>query len=170
MSPLAFVVHVAAVVLAVAGVTKVLDPSAVTRSLAAAGLAVSPGIGRSVGIGEMVVGSWVLAFGGAIASAALAAWYGAFVVYLVANRARGLEVPCGCIGESDRPAGPAHLVVDLVAVAAAGLAVVRPVGDVTLWVDEGVVGIGALGAIAVASAAVVVLVLPGRIGAGGTGH
>jgi hypothetical protein len=170
MSPLAFVVHVAAVVLAVAGVAKLIDPTAVTRSLSAAGLAVPPTVGRVVGAGEVAVGSSVLAFGGALASAALAAWYGAFVVYLVANRARGLEVPCGCIGESNQPAGPAHLAVDLVAVAAAGLAVARPVGDVTRWVDEGIVGIGALGAIAVASAAVVVVVLPGRIGAGSSGQ
>jgi hypothetical protein len=164
MSPLVIVVHAAAVVLAVAGATKLVDPGPVTRSLGAAGLPAASWVGRLLGAGEVGVGAWVLVFGGAPAAAALATWYAAFTVYLVTNRLRGLAVPCGCIVGADRPAGAAHLVVDVVAVAAATWAIARPVGDVSEWLDDGAGGIVALAAVALVAATVVVLVLPGRIG------
>ena len=168
MSVLAFAVHVAAVVLAVAGVAKVADPTPVTRSLRVAGLPSSHSAGRALGAGELAVAVWVLAAGGRLAAAALGIWFAGFVVYLVANRLRGLDVPCGCIGDSDRPAGIGHLVIDLVAAGAAFGAIVWPVSDATVWLDHGAGGILALVGIAVVSAGVVVLVLPGRIGAGTT--
>jgi hypothetical protein len=170
VTPLAFALHTAAVVLTVAGVAKLVDPGPVTRSLAAARLPASPIAGRGLGAGEVAIGIWVLVAGGRASAAALGVWYLAFVIYLVANRLRGLDVPCGCVGESDRPAGPAHIVVDLLAVGAGLAAAIRPVGDVSSWLDEGATGALALGAMALLSAAVVVLVLPGRIGAGRPSH
>lgn len=155
-------VHVAALVLAVAGVAKLTDPRPVTRSLAAARLPSSPLVGRLIGTGEVVVGGGALAVGGRLAAVALGAWYVAFVVYLVSNRLRGLDVPCGCIGESDRPAGPAHLVVDLLAGTVAFAAVARPVAGAADWLDEGGLGIAVLVAIVAISAAIVTLVLRER--------
>lgn len=159
MTPLAFIVHTAALVLAVAGAAKAADPTPVARSLALSGLPSSLLVGRLLGGGEIVVGLAVLAVGGRLPALALGLWYLGFVGYLVANRARGLHVPCGCIGESERPAGAAHLVVDAIAAGGALAAVIWPVADATGWLDHGGMGWLGLAAVVTASVAVVALVL-----------
>ncbi|MGY6501522.1 MAG: MauE/DoxX family redox-associated membrane protein [Acidimicrobiales bacterium] len=157
MSPLAFAVHVAALVVAVAGLVKVVDPTAVVRSLAAAGLPSHPLAGRVLGLTEVGAGAWVLAGGGRWSATALAALYVGFLAFIASNRVRGLDVPCGCLGDSTRPPGAAHWVIDTVSVLAAVAAVASPVGPATEWFDAGSAqGVGALVGIVVVAALVVV--------------
>lgn len=158
MSPLAFVVQAAALVVAVAGLLKVLDPTAITRSLAAAGLPAHALAGRGLGLVEVTVGAWVLAAGGRGAAAFLAVLYAGFLAFIGSNRIRGLDVPCGCLGESTRPPGPAHWVVDSIGLVAALGAAWAPIGPATDWVADGAVGaLGLAGVVATAAAAVVAM-------------
>jgi hypothetical protein len=150
-------VHVTALVLAVAGIAKLGDPGPVGRSLAAAGLPSSPLVGRLVGAGEVAVGGAVLVAGGRWSAGALGLWYLGFVVFLLSNRVRGLDVPCGCIGETERPAGAAHLVVDVLAAGAglSGATFAAPIADAAAWLDEGGVGVLALVGIVASAGAIV---------------
>lgn len=159
MNLLAFIVHTSALVLAVAGAAKLADPTPTARSLSMARLPSSLLVGRLLGAGEVAVGIAVLAVGGRWSALALGLWYLGFVAYLIANRVRGLDVPCGCIGETDRPSGPAHLGVDVVAAGGALAAVIWPVGDATAWLDQGIGGWVGLVAVIGTSAAVVAFVL-----------
>ena len=168
MSVLAFVVHAAAVVVAVTGVGKLVDPTAVSAALERAGLVSGPWAGRGLGAVEVVVGGWVLAAGGRPSAAALALLYVGFLAFIVANRLRGLEVPCGCVGRSTEPPGAAHVVVDVVAASAALAAVIGPVGAAAGWLDEGGAGIAALVGVGVVGVGVVVgLEAAGRDAHGG---
>lgn len=165
---LAFVVHAAAVVVAVTGVGKLVDPTAVSAALERAGLVSGPWVGRGLGAVEVAVGGWVLAAGGRPSSIALALLYGGFLAFIVANRVRGLEVPCGCVGRSTKPPGAAHVVVDVVAAAAAVAAAIGPVGAAAGWLDEGGAGVAALVGVAAVGVGVVVgLEAAGRDGRGG---
>ena len=156
MGPIAFVVHVAAVVVAVTGLAKLVDPTPASTALERAGLPSGGGAGRSLGAVEVAVGAWVLAAGGPMAAAALAVLYLGFIVFIVTNRLRGLDVPCGCIGRSTEPPGVTHVVVDAVAASAAVAAVIAPVGVAAEWVDHGTVGVIALAAVVALGVAVVV--------------
>ena len=163
MSLLAFVVQTAALVVAVAGLLKAIDPAPVGRALHAAGLPSHPVVGRALGAVEVGVGAWVLVGGGRLAAAALAALYAGFLAFIASNRLRGLSVPCGCLGETTRPPGPAHWVIDGIGVSAALVAVWSPVGPATEWLDDGLVGLLALaGVVAAAAAAVVAMDRVGR--------
>lgn len=155
MSPLAFVVHVAALVLAVSGVRKVASPQAVSSALRAAGLPSGAVAGRLIGLVEIGVGAWVLAWGGAPSAGAMAAVYAGFIAFIGTNRVRGLHVPCGCFGESDRPPGVAHMAVDVIALGAGVAAVAWPVGAATEWLDHGAAGAAALVAAVAAGAGVI---------------
>ncbi len=164
----AVVLQAAAVVLAVSGAVKLADPGPAAAALDGAGLPSSPLLGRVLGAGEMVVGALVLAVGGAWSAAALAALYAGFVGFVLSNRARGLNVPCGCIGEATEPPGAFHLGVDVVAVAAGVAAVVRPVGPVAERLDGGVGDVFAL--VAVIALAVLALVGIRAAGRSGSAH
>lgn len=156
MSVLAFVVHVAAVVLAVTGTRKVVDPAGIVAALDAAGLPSGEAIGRGLGLIEVGVGVWVLVGGGSVSAAAMALLYGGFVAFIIANRVRGLDVPCGCIGTSTAPPGRYHVTIDLVAVVAASWAMAAPVGPAADWADHGAVGLLALVGVVVSAALVAV--------------
>lgn len=156
MSVLAFVVHTAAVVVAVTGVRKLVDPVAIDEALTKSGLPAGPLVGRLIGGAEVAIGVAVLAVGGRLPAAALALLYGGFLAFIVVNRLRGLDVPCGCVGESTAPPGLLHVTIDAAATVAAVVAVVVPVGAAADWVDDGAAGVAALGGVVVAAALVVV--------------
>ncbi|MFP3905796.1 MAG: MauE/DoxX family redox-associated membrane protein [Acidimicrobiales bacterium] len=153
---LAFVVHVAAVVLAVTGIRKVVDPAGIVAALDVAGLPSGEVVGRCLGLAEVGVGVWVLVGGGTVSATAMALLYGGFVAFIVANRVRGLDVPCGCIGTSTAPPGLYHVAIDLVGVVAAAWAVIAPVGPAADWADHGAAGLLALVGVVAAAATVAV--------------
>ena len=166
-----FVLQVMALVLAVAGVLKIVDPTPVVRALTAARLPAGAIIGRVLGAAEVATGVWVLGVGDRWSAAALAGLYGAFIVFIASNRVRGLHVPCGCLGESTEPPGPAHVIVDGIGVAVGVVAVAAPAGSALEWMDHGWPGALVLIALVITAAAVVVaLDWSSRIGRGRTAH
>jgi hypothetical protein len=156
MSPLGFLVHTAAVVVAVTGVRKLVDPDAISAALATAGLPDGPGVGRLIGAVEVAIGIGVLAAGGRLPALALALLYGGFLAFIAVNRLRGLDVPCGCVGESTAPPGLLHVAIDAVAAAGAATAVAVPVGAAADWPEDGWAGLVGLAGVVVAAALVVV--------------
>lgn len=167
----AVLLHALALVLALAGVRKVADPTPVATALRRSGLPSSPLLGRTLGVVELAASLAVLAVGGAVSAAALGLIYLGFLGFILTNKARGLDAPCGCFGESDTPPGLAHLAVDAVGVAAGLAGVLAPVDGVAGWLDEGALGVAALILVAVAAALTIALleVLP-RTTSASIGH
>ncbi|MEO9224029.1 MAG: MauE/DoxX family redox-associated membrane protein [Acidimicrobiales bacterium] len=128
--------YAVALLLGGAGIAKVARPVAVTRALAAAKL---PGwhqvrglpIGQLVGMAEIVAAAIALAFGNRSTAGIVAAFYVVFaaVAWRMLVVATHRE-PCGCFGETRTPISPIHVVVDLIAAAAAAFAVVSPPGSI----------------------------------------
>lgn len=83
---------------------------------------------RVLGTLELVVGLSVLVSGGRPALAALAACYLVFAV-VAARLATGVRrAPCGCFGRSETPTGLVHVIVNVIAAAAATAGALRPFG------------------------------------------
>lgn len=120
--------HLAALVLAVSGAHKLLEPEAAGRAMRTAGVPGPLASGRVVGVAELVAGAGVLAFGGPVAVGALGLLYAAFACFLLVLRRRDAAAPCGCFGASDAPPGGIHLVLNVAsaAVAVAALATASP--------------------------------------------
>lgn len=142
MIALSWAITVTAVVLAAAGVVKLLDPAPTARMVQAVGLRAGDGAARLIGAGEVVVGVAVVVSGLAVAVAAMAAWYAAFTVTLAVLRVRSPDTPCGCIGRWSGPPARRHLVVNAAAAvcAVAGVATATAPGPpmtasaaVTAW-------------------------------------
>jgi hypothetical protein len=93
---------------------------------------------RAIGSGEIAVGLSVVVTGSRPAVALLAAAYLVFAgVAVLLLRAGGARTSCGCFGATDSPLGPAHLVLNVVALAAGLAAVVRPPGPGCGLLDGG---------------------------------
>lgn len=115
------VLGVAAVLLVVAGATKLRDPSPTGAALAAVAATPSPGAVRAIGAGEVVLGAAALLTANAAAAMAVTVAYVAFAAFVVV--ALGRDVPsCGCFGTAGGRPAPHHLVVDLLLAAAAAAA------------------------------------------------
>jgi hypothetical protein len=101
---------------------------------------------RIGGVVEVAVGAAVVATGSRVAAALLGCCYLAFLILALRLVHRGQRASCGCFGATDSPVGAGHLVVNLLAVAAAIAAVVRPPGPVGGVFDDdlltGIVGLG----------------------------
>jgi hypothetical protein len=142
----------AAVLLAVAGLAKLRTPAPAARMLVRfvprLGSRRARAIARTAGLIEVGSGIAMLAAGGRIAAAVLAACY--LVLTIVAVRlATGPEpTPCGCFGAADGDVGIAHIVLDGCALAAALAAVVRPPGGLAAVFHDG----GVNGAVVLAQA------------------
>lgn len=117
--------HIAAGLVLLAGVAKVLRPAATSEALAMSHRSAASGLVRSLGTAEIVLAVAVLTIGGPVAFALLAGAYAAFV--LVAARQRVAGRGCGCFGDASTTVGPLHLLANavaaLMAVAAAVIAV-----------------------------------------------
>lgn len=113
---------VVAVVLLVAGVSKLARP--VQWRSQAAGLGVPASVAPVVPIVEVIVGSLLLVqlHRHALAWTA-AALFGSFTLVLVVNLARGNRPPCACFGSlSSKPIGPSHVARNVLFIAVALLA------------------------------------------------
>ena len=154
LAPLCFL---AAGLLVVAGVVKLVRPRATAQALLDAGLPGSTPLARTIGAVETGVGVWALvapAAGGAAALGVLYLAFGAFLAYVL--RAHPDAGSCGCAGPTPVPPSRLHLVLNLLA-GASGLAyaLAAPVGlgpwlDALGWVAApALVGLGLAGWLAV---------------------
>ena len=148
----------AALLLIGAGVGKVRAPqpaAAMLRRALPGGLRTiaRPALVRVAGLGEVAVGAATVLTGSRWALGLLAAAYLAFLALSLRLAAAGSGAPCGCFGRADAPVGAGHVVLNVVAVAAAIIGFVRPPGA---WggrfdgaVLPGVVGLAQAGLLAV---------------------
>ena len=111
------VTWVFALLLATAGAQKLTDPAATGAALQAAKLPSDARLVRLLGIYELVLATSVLAVGGAVAAALLAATYAAFAGFAWRQSHRGAG--CGCFGKAEAPTTPVHVVVNVAAASAA---------------------------------------------------
>jgi hypothetical protein len=120
-------IWILSVVAAVAGVWKLLQPTAAASALRTLGVAVPPVAVRALGLGEVLLGTAAIVVGGRLSALGLAVAYAGFAV--VADRLRRSPTPvsCGCFGARSAPPGWVHVVVDAVAAAVAALAVITGV-------------------------------------------
>jgi hypothetical protein len=114
---------------------------------------------RTGGVAEIALACWVLAGGGRVAAAALAAAYLGFAAVAVRLIVVGSAASCGCFGTVSAPVGRAHLAVCLAAAAAAVAATVSPVASArTLFAPDPAIG-AAIAVLAVTLAAAAYLCL-----------
>jgi hypothetical protein len=146
-----------AVVLAAAGLAKLVRPADTARALRTTGLPAQPWMVQ-VGAGvEVVAGLVALAAGGAVAVAVVAGSYLALAAFVgVALVRRTPLSSCGCFGEPDTPPTTLHVLIDLGLAAAALLAARHPVrGLPAVVADSPAHGVVLLALIATAAYAVV---------------
>jgi hypothetical protein len=120
-APLATVPYAAAaLVLGVAGLTKMVRPHDTARALRVAGLPASPAVVRVGAAVEVAVAVAAWAAPGPVPAAAVAASYLAFAGFVALALVRGWPLAtCGCFGRPDTPPRSVHVVIDAVAGAAA---------------------------------------------------
>jgi hypothetical protein len=141
----------AALLLAGAGVAKLRAPDQAAAMLRRAWWTRMRGgtslvLVRAAGAVEFVVGAASIATGGRIAAGLLGCCYLAFLIVAGRLLRRGQRASCGCFGSTDSPVGAGHLVVNLVAVAVACAALVRPPGAVGgLFAGDALTGAVGLG-------------------------
>jgi len=155
---------IAAVVLAAAGLGKLMRPAAATDALRSLGLPHGHGVVRLLGAGELAVAVAAVVFGGPL-FVLLAAAYAALAVAAERLRRRpaGADGGCGCFGRSAAPVGPTHVAVNVVAAAVATGAALGGTDPLSVaWPGLPVAGIAHLVLVATGAAAVVALltVLP----------
>ena len=111
---------VAAVLLALAGAQKLLDPTNTVGALVALGLPSVPGLVRAGAALELVIGVAAIAVGGPVVWGAVAASYLLFSAFVAFALARKTPLAsCGCFGRADTPPSWLHIVVNDVWTAAA---------------------------------------------------
>jgi Methylamine utilisation protein MauE len=119
IAPLYFL---AASLLLVSGVLKLVEPRATAQAMLDAGLPGSRPVARGLGAGECAAAAfaaWAPARGGALALAIVYLAFAGFVGYVL--RTHPTAGSCGCAGSKAVPPSLLHLCLDVVA-AAAGLA------------------------------------------------
>jgi hypothetical protein len=126
---LSWALAVAAVVLAVTGVLKVVDPTSTGPVLQALGLPSGHLAARSVGVIELAVAFAALLTTGPLGAWLVAAVYGVFTVGLIVVRRRSPATSCGCVGRWSGPPQRRHLAINM---AAAGVAAGAAVGAVSV--------------------------------------
>jgi hypothetical protein len=118
---------VAAALLGLGGASKALDPGDTARALGTMGLPSSRVLVRAGGAVELVIGVGALTFGNRAFAALVALSYLGFLAFVVLARIRHAPLSsCGCFGRVDTPPSAIHMVVNAVAVFAAGAVVVDP--------------------------------------------
>jgi hypothetical protein len=148
---------VTCLVVVVAGVSKLLDPSSTGSTLGALGLPGGDGVARTVGAVEVLLGMAGLVIGGVWSAVGVALSYAAFAVVVVIARRR--ELPsCGCFGARSAPPSPVHVAVNaLSAVIAGAAAVAGPVPAADGLGDLGATGVVVAGLVLLAASLVIVV-------------
>lgn len=142
MSPVAGPLLAAALLLGVAGLLKVTNPSPARVALRSAGLPDTVLAARTIGAGELAVTVYALGLGGRLGAGLVALAYVAFAVFSqrVIRATRG-RATCGCFGNSDAPLTRLHVYVNVAVAGVALIAVADPVpGLVTVARDTPLAG------------------------------
>lgn len=128
MTALSAPLYVITGVLFVAGVAKILRPSATATALRAIGIP-SPAVStRLLGLAEVVLTIAAVASGAAVLWSGVATAYAAFTVFILwALRDGEILGSCGCFGREDTPPTPGHAAFNAASATIAGLAVADPV-------------------------------------------
>lgn len=147
---------VAALLVLLAGVPKVLRPAPTRQALHRAGLPSAGLLVRAVGLAEIGVAGLVLLRGGATAAAGLAVLYLGFAAFLLRLRDRaGAGASCSCLGGASTPATIPHILVNVLVALVAIAAALAPIGPAwTLLASTPWAGIPAVGLLALAVALV----------------
>ncbi len=117
----------AALLLAVAGAAKALDPVSTLRATRASGLRLTGAGVRLFGVVEAVVGLAALLIGGPVPAALVALCYVSFAIFVATGLMRGNLTSCGCFPGSEAPSSLGHVVLN-VALAACAVAVMLSFG------------------------------------------
>lgn len=113
----------AALLLVVAGATKVVDPSRLAGALATLGWPSSGVLVRAGALAETVLGLAALVVGGRPLALLVAASYLGFALFVMAALRAGTPLAtCGCFGQADTPPSSGHVLVDALLAGAAVLA------------------------------------------------
>lgn len=108
------------VLLAVAGVSKLIDPTMTVGALRSAGIRVSGGVVRGAGGGEAVLAVAAAVTGAPVFAGAVGVSYLVFTAFVIVALTRHLPIgTCGCFGRIDTPPSALHVVVNLGAAASA---------------------------------------------------
>lgn len=106
-----------ALLLAAAGAQKLTSPAATGAALQTAKLPSDRRLVRLLGVYELGLAAAVVALGGALPAALLAATYAAFAGFAWRQSRRGAG--CGCFGEAEAPSTSVHVTVNVIAATAA---------------------------------------------------
>jgi hypothetical protein len=159
----------AALLLFVAGVTKLRAPVPAMRAARAMALPATANTVRLLAAIEIVVGVSALVSASAVARVALGVLYAAFLVFVVAAIARNAPISsCGCFGSNDVPPSLAHVAVNA---CAAAVAFVAALDDIDAPLDAIAESAGDAVVIVVGAVALATLgaaLLGGRVGGGRT--
>jgi hypothetical protein len=122
---------VAAVLLALAGAQKLLDPTMTVGALRALRLPASPLLVRAGSAAELVLGTAAVAVGRSVLWGLVAASYLAFGAFVVAALRQGTMIgSCGCFGREETPPHVSHVALNLGLAAIAAATAVRSPGSV----------------------------------------
>ncbi|MCW2658195.1 MAG: hypothetical protein JWR06_2388 [Jatrophihabitans sp.] len=94
---------------------------------------------RAGGTVEVTVGVLVVAVGGRLPAVLLGACYLVFAAVALRLASRAQDTSCGCFGRAASPVGVAHVALDVVCLAVAVIAVMRPVPTGAGLFDHGAV-------------------------------
>ncbi|HEY5149225.1 MAG TPA: MauE/DoxX family redox-associated membrane protein [Mycobacterium sp.] len=135
------VVWAAALLLAGAGLGKVLNPAPTAAAIEAAEIPgtlwlAGPGFGRLIGVAEVFVAGLVLGAGGAAPAALLAVAY--LLLTVVARRLLRMApgTHCGCFGRAADPVSRWHIAVNLACLLITVAAVALPVPGVPEMIES----------------------------------
>lgn len=131
---------IAAALLGVAGVGKLIAPHGAMRALRAQGLPAGRAVAAAIGTAEVLIGSAVVLTLSPLALAALALVYVGFAGFVWRAARRG--TPCGCLGERDATARLGHAALNaVVAVAATVLIFADRITTSDLLTDQPAAGV-----------------------------
>jgi hypothetical protein len=123
----------AALLLALAGLAKVVTPAPAVTTLRLAypalrGMRTLRAVVRAGGVAELAIGLAALTVGSRLTAVLLGCCYLVFAALAVRLVRRGQHAPCGCFGQPDSPIGIAHVVLNVICVGGAIAATLRPPG------------------------------------------
>lgn len=120
---------IASVVLALAGVRKLVDPASTQGALRQMGLPWRGLVVPALAVGEVATGVFAVVMGSRPVAIAVFAWYLAFAVFVGVALRRSVPLSsCGCLGKPDTPPTLAHLLVNVVFAAFALGVAIDPYG------------------------------------------
>jgi hypothetical protein len=143
---------VSAILLALAGAQKLVDPTMTVGALRALRLPASPALVRGASAAELALGMAAVTVGGAPLWWLVALSYLAFAAFVVAALRKGTMIgSCGCFGREDTPPHWTHVLLDgLLAVLAAATAIRAPGAPLDALLDDPGLGVGVASLAAVA--------------------